>query len=304
MKGVDFCFKKLYETLSPESYYYNDIIHLKIRYSRIKNETNMNLISFSDKNLEIDKIQVALLEYIDKLEDEDFTENITTIKSQTGKTENNFNHFWKSFFQTKTTVVIGTFYAEKFRAWEASTLMGTGDALALGKIIGTLNNVGIKNIDVIPTYNFSGDRYQDNLILIGGPDANKLTREVFDRLATNFRFGNPDKNEIALFDFNKHESYIPKYNSTGQVIGDYGFAFKSQNPFNPDTNIIILAGCFGFGTCAAAQLFENEKLLEKIEGFEEEQGFEVLVYSDIINDWTQKPRIIQSYKLEAIPQNK
>ena len=60
MKGIDFCFDKLYETLSPKSYYYNDIIHLKMRYSRVENETNMNLISFSEKNLELDRIQVAL----------------------------------------------------------------------------------------------------------------------------------------------------------------------------------------------------------------------------------------------------
>lgn len=297
MKGVDYCFEKLSEALSPSSYYYNSIIHLKGRFYRIKDETNKNLISFSEKNLELDKIQIALLEYIDKLEDNDFVENDIKIKANTQKTENLFNHFWKPFFQTRTTIVIGTYYTERFRAWEASTLMGTGDALALGKIMGTLNNIGIKNIDVVPTYNFTGDRYQDNLILIGGPDANKLTRETYDKLNTKLRFGNPDRNEIALFDTSKGETYVPKYNSNSQVVGDYGFAFKTQNPYNQETNAIILAGCFGFGTCAAAQIFESEKLLEKIEGFENEHGFEVLVYSDIINDWTQKPKIISSYKL-------
>lgn len=299
MKGLDFCFDKLYETLSPISYYYNDIIHLKLRYTRIENESNKGITDNEYKDRELNRIQKALLEYIDKLEDEDFVDITIAIKSQTGKVESHYKHFWQPFFNTRTTVVIGTYYSDKFRAWEASTLMGTGDGIALGKIIGTLNKVGVKDIEVVPTYNFAGDRYQDNLILIGGPDANILTREVFERLSLKFGFGDPDKHEISLYDNYQHKTYLPKYNSNKRVIGDYGLVFKTQNPFNPETCVIILAGCFGFGTCASAQLFEIEKLLETIEGFEDEEGFEALVYSDVINDWTQKPRIIQSYKIKV-----
>lgn len=299
MKGVDHCFDKLYDALSPDSYYYNDIIHLKSRYDRVSKETNKNLISFSEKNLEMDRIQVALLEYIDKLEDEDFSENITSNKSKTEKVENSFNHFWKTFFETKTTVVIGTYYSEKYNAWEASDLIGIGSALALSSILGTLNRTGVKNIDVITTNNFSGDKYKDNLVLVGGPDANILTRETYERLSTNLRFGNPDKNEISLSDAKEKKTYFAKYNSQRQVIGDFGFAFKTPNPFNPDSTAIIIAGCFGFGTFAAAQLFENERLLAKVEGFEDSQGFEALVYADVINDWTQKPQIICSYGMKT-----
>lgn len=296
MKSMDLCFEKLYEMLSPTSDYYNVVIHLKMRYQRVTNEEYKGIISAENKNLELNKIQIALIEFVDKLDEIDFEESNQENSKKTQTNQKKLNHFWKPFFDFKTTIVIGTYYGERFRAWEASTLMATGDAIALGTIMGVLNNVGIKEIDIVPTYNFSGDRYKNNLILLGGPDTNKLTREVYDRLDTNFKFGNPEKNEITLYDSNENLKYFPKYNSNDEVIGDYGFAFKSKNPFNPETDVIILAGCFGFGTCSAAQLFESNRILEKIEKNDREE-FEALVYSDVIKDWVQKPKLIKSYKL-------
>lgn len=296
MKSMDLCFEKLYEMLSPTSNFYNDVIHLKMRYQRITDEQHKGTVSAENRNLELNKIQLALIEFIDKLQEIDFDDSNTVNSQNTLSNENKLNHFWKSFFNYKTTIVIGTYYGERFRAWEASTLMAAGDAIALGTMMGVLNNVGIKDIDVVPTYNFSGDRYQNNLILLGGPDANKLTREVYNKLETNFRFGNPDKNEITLYDSKEKMKYSPKYNSNNEVVGDYGFAFKSKNPFNPETDVIILAGCFGFGTCSAAQIFETNRIIQEIEKNEKEE-FEVLVYSDVIKDWVQKPKLIKSYKL-------
>lgn len=295
MKSIDLCFEKLYEMLSPTSNYYNDIIHLKMRYNRITEEQHKGIISVENRSLELNNIQVALIEFVNKLEDSDF-ETTNESNSQKSKSdEEQFNHFWKPFFEHKTTIVIGTFDEDRFRAWEASTLMGTGDALALGIIMGVLNNVGITNIDIVPTYNFTGDRYQNNLILLGGPDANKLSREFYNTMKTNLNFGNPDINEITLYDSNENLNYLPKYKNS-KVTGDYGFVFKTENPYNPETNVILLAGCYGFGTCSAAQVFESNRLLDEINK-SKKGGFEALVYSDVINDWVQKPKIIKSYEL-------
>ena len=296
MKSMDLCFEKLYEMLSPTSYYYNDIIHLKMRNQRVTDDNYRGLISLEQRNLELNKIQVALIEFVDKLTESDFEVNEESNIQKSKSIEKKFNHFWKSFFDNKTTIVIGTYYGDRFRAWEASTLMGTGDALALGIIMGVLNNVGITDIDVVPTYNFSGDRYQNNLILLGGPDANSLSREFYNKLNSNLKFGNPDINELTLYDSKEKSKYLPKYGENGRVIGDFGFAFKTENPYNPDTNVILLAGCYGFGTCSAAQLFESNRLLGEINK-SEKGGFEALVYSDVINDWVQKPKIIKSYEL-------
>lgn len=176
-------------------------------------------------------------------------------------------------------------------------MMGTGDALALGKILGVLNRVGVKGIEVVPTYNFSGDRYQNNLILIGGPDANEITRRVFERMSTNLKFGNPDKNEISFRDSKSKTGYFSKYDSQNRVVGDYGLAFKTKNSFNPEATVIIVAGCFGFGTCAAAQVFENDNFIRQADSYQVNSEFELLVYSEVINDWVQSPKLIQYYPL-------
>lgn len=296
MESTDLCFKKLYEMLNPTSNYYNDIIHLRMRYQRIIDDQYRGVVSNDNRNLELNKIQIALIEFVDKLEDSDFENTVESNTQKSNLDEKSFNHFWKPFFETKTTIVIGTYDEDRFRAWEASTLMGTGDALALGIIMGVLNNVGIKDIDVVPTYNFSGDRYQNNLILLGGPDANIVSREFYNKIDTNFKFGDPNINEITLYDTKENLSYRPKYNTNKKVIRDYGFAFKTENPFNSETNIILLAGCYGFGTCSAAQLFESSRLLDKLKKSKNGE-FEALVYSDVINDWVQKPKVIKSYEL-------
>lgn len=293
MKGMDACFDAISKSLSPASYYFDDIIHLKGRYNRIKREVNLDIVAIQEKNIELNRIEIALIEYINKFEEEDFQ----ILHNAAFDTESGFHHFWSPFFGNRTTIVIGTYYGERFRRWEASTLMGTGDGIALGIIMGALNKVGVKDIDVIPAYNFSGDRYKDNLVLIGGPDANTASRHFYEKMTTNLRFSNPDLNQISLFDATDSSTFFPHFDKQEQVSGDYGISIKTQNPYNSEADIILIAGCYGFGTCSAAQLFESTQLLNKLDGYESENGFEALTYSDIISDWTQKPRIVRSYKL-------
>lgn len=296
MKGIDPCFEKLYEILSPNSDYYNDFIHLKMRYQRITDEQNKGVVSTEDKNLELNKIQIALIENIDKLKEVDFggVSEINSIKMNSK--EKFFNHFWKPFFENKTTIVFGTYHSDKFRSWEASNLMSTGDGLTIAKMMGILNKVGVKEIDIVPTFNFTGDRYQNNLILIGGPDANTMTNEMYNKMDTNLKFGNLEINELTLYDSKNNSKYFSSYDNEKNVTSDYGLAFKTKNPYNTDANVIIVAGCFGFGTCAASQIFESSKLLGELE-ISSEYEFEALVNADVLNGWVQKPKLIKSYKL-------
>lgn len=296
-QSIDSCLGNLYQCLAPTSEYFNDIIHLNMRYQRVRQDENKGVISLADRNLELNKIQVALIEFVDSLDSSDFQSIDTIVVEQPAeKTQKSFEHFWSSFFEQKTSIVIGTYYSERFRAWEASTLMATGDAMALGTIMGALNNRGIRDIDVIPTYNFSGDRYQHNLILLGGPDANIITREVYERIDTKFSFGDPDNNEISLSDTFTAVNYSPTFSSRNEVIGDYGLVFKTKNPFNQESEVIILAGCFGFGTNSASMLFDQNSLIQQIED-SHGKHFEALVFSDVIKDWVQKPKIVESYSL-------
>lgn len=69
---MDLFFEKLYEMLSPTSSYYNNIIHLKMRYQSIIDEQHKVVVSAENKNIELNKIRIASIEIVDKLEDSDF----------------------------------------------------------------------------------------------------------------------------------------------------------------------------------------------------------------------------------------
>src|SRR5262245_4565580 len=83
---------------------------------------------------------------------------------------------WRPFSDGPCTIVVGTYYDKNIQMFEASALIGTGDALALGRLLAMLSRVRPQPCDVLPSTGFPGDRLQSNLILIGGPDVNEVSR--------------------------------------------------------------------------------------------------------------------------------
>ena len=281
-------FSELFKVLPSESYYYKDFILLSGRYQRARDDYNKGVLDRKSHNIEINQVINAVLEIL-KRDDLDLSE---PINNKTTSITRTISHFWDPYFENKTTIVIGTYYSEKAKAWEASTLMGTGDALALGIVLAALNQRGIKNYSIVPTYNFTGDRYQDNLILIGGPDTNTITHEFYRKINSRIKFGNPDLHEIPYYDSELKKYYSPVKDKNSNVSRDYGLMFKFPNQYNPESQVMILAGCHGFGTCAAAQVLESDKMIESIESCNYRCGFECFLSAEVKNDWVQKPNIL------------
>ena len=72
MKSMDLCFEKLGEMLSPTSEYYDSIVHLKLRYTTIINDQHKGIISENDRKVELNRIQLALIAFLNELEESDF----------------------------------------------------------------------------------------------------------------------------------------------------------------------------------------------------------------------------------------
>jgi hypothetical protein len=97
--------------------------------------------------------------------------------------ENNF--LWEKLCIPKCSIVIGSFPFNYKRSssmgkfvdssFEPSQLLGVGDAIALGELIGNMQKRNYKNYDIVPAYIADAKRRQGNLILIGGPDVNFIT---------------------------------------------------------------------------------------------------------------------------------
>jgi hypothetical protein len=174
-----------------------------------------------------------------------------------------------------------------------TSLTASADALALGVVAEVIRELGGSSSAVASANELTGDRLSANLILIGGPYANRASREVLSRLHTRYRFGTPIWYDISIRDSATGYRYTPKRKGL-QLRSDHGIAIRTANPFNPGKKVLVLAGSFGAGTYAAASFMANPRLLKDIPFIGEGRDFEVLVEIDVAQGWPQTPRILHA----------
>ncbi len=101
---------------------------------------------------------------------------------------------------------------------------------------------------------------QENIILIGGPVTNKVTKEINEKIPIRF-----DKNKNIYSSFTKR---VYKNDYTG-------FILNIENPFNPKKRLLLLAGKRFYGTHAAVlalmkRFSEVKKQYAIVEGLDED----------------------------------
>ena len=98
-----------------------------------------------------------------------------------------------------------------------------------------------------------GNRLQENLIVIGGADNNPIAGKVLERPECPIEPGNSSMNEVDFRSRVTGRRYGPERDASGECVYDYGAIVRAPNPFNPDKKVLLLFGCFGFGTWAAGR---------------------------------------------------
>jgi len=193
-------------------------------------------------------------------------------------------------------ILVGSHHDDGENLWEASGLVGTGDAIAAGKVHGYLQNLGVENCEIVSAHNYPGTKLGKNLVLVGGPDANSVTKKVMEKLSTRLQLGDPSRHIISIVDSVSGEVFNPTVSSAGEVTSDHGLVLRTANPFNPKAFVLVLAGSFGQGTLAAALFVDQEDLLSQ-KTFGSFKAFEALVKSDVIDHWPQAPKLLQVHEL-------
>ena len=113
-----------------------------------------------------------------------------------------------------------------------------------------------------------------NLVLIGGPARNHVTRKVLETLDLASRF-----EEYSLY--NGTQIYEPVTDEEEHIKVDYGLVVKTVSPFSENRLIYIMAGCRAYGTVGAASLLISAKGAKMIAGYSGNEGFEGLVRVNI-----------------------
>jgi hypothetical protein len=212
--------------------------------------------------------------------------------------------FWRPFFSGDVKIVVDRF--NQFNSWEASGLVGVGGMQATAEIVSLLDDLGIRasgrQVSIVYHDRVDGNVHGSNLICIGGPDANSMTKLILQRLDLSIRLGIPEQHNIVITDLETGRPYFPKIESAGRgddrVTLDHGVIIKSQNPFNRKRCVLIVAGSYGFGTWAAAKLIHSRQFLTSAP-VKRGLDIECLFKAEVIDEIPQEPEMILTRKISV-----
>ena len=191
--------------------------------------------------------------------------------------------FWRYFTTTPTVIIVPTI-PEKYK--EESLEDGMSDLKAGSKIDGVLSKINEKIF--MQEVKFATDKLiNHNIILIGGPITNAITKEVMTKKIISYTFS-----DHTIQHRQKGLRFIPKSNANGQLLEDYGMIIRVHNYINPNKYILIIAGCYGYGTMIATEAITDPKILRKILRSKISDECVIIVKSKMIDSGYEKPKIV------------
>lgn len=194
--------------------------------------------------------------------------------------------FLKYLHSSEILLVVGEH--KNFDLYDSAGMLGTGDARALGEIQGWLLTQGIKKFRIIHAADFSAEDFKCNLILIGGADANSISRTCLESSqgSTSLRFGNPDIHEVSIFGISQ---YIPYYEDSRFI--DYCALLFLDSPFYSNRKILLICGSFGHGTWSGAICCSNSRNFKTFPT--RRKNFEIVLKCEVRNNYPLNINIIE-----------
>lgn len=182
--------------------------------------------------------------------------------------------FWRPAIDDKFQIVVSRFQPAGHR--EPTGVVGGGDAIADRILRDHFGAIGLKRPDVVYVDEPRLDR-RNNLILLGGPDSNRITEEALDRVPTGLRVVDPGPGEPMEVrdlaadlgtDGDGPDGTVFVAAPSAAAMTDYGVITRVRNPFNPDRTLVVISGAYGYGTWAGVQLSRTEDFLRRCESLD------------------------------------
>lgn len=152
---------------------------------------------------------------------------------------------------------------------EISGLVGRGDLDAMARILDRVGSTRplLRPLVVHPSH--VRERRTQNLILIGGKDTNSLTRVIAPRMGCQLESSIDSEGHNVIHDSKLDKDYKVTWDAAPNTNGialrkDYGVLARGRNPFNPDSQVLILAGAHGLGSLAAAEICLSKKFEKRL----------------------------------------
>lgn len=169
---------------------------------------------------------------------------------------------WRLREPVKLSVVLSTSASVDTGAYNRK-MTGLGQARALGLLVPSLTRAygeldsNVVNLSVY----MRGESKENDLILLGGPKNNEVTREVLSRLAPTLPITIQTNGDEEILRKTADGSMValppastpaPSHSRAGE---DYGYILRAVSCFNPKTSVTVFAGTHTYGTAAAVRYF-------------------------------------------------
>lgn len=150
-----------------------------------------------------------------------------------------------------------------------------------------------------PTYDYSYAQLDTNLIVIGGPFHNAVTREFLRRMGDTLPFHYEEDASLAYTDPANPQNtrrFTPKVIDQKYYGEDYALIMNVRNPLNPEKRVIFISGCRSIG-CYGGAIFLSQQLKE-IKGKVKSDEYAVVVSCcGDEEDLNARPKLCACYPL-------
>jgi hypothetical protein len=167
---------------------------------------------------------------------------------------------------------------------EPTRCVPVGDAMAFVKLQTYFKSEILSDIDfkIADSLQLQGDDLKSNLILIGGPGINNITKRVLNMIKSqlSLSFSSLTGRTVVRDSRTGKEYELSRNRDTGEVTEDYAMIIKTQNPLNPCKLVLIIAGISGYGTWAGAEHTISEEF-QKTSLVSDRKSFECLLQTDV-----------------------
>lgn len=197
--------------------------------------------------------------------------------------------FWNAFSDAPCQIVMGRHRA--FKRFENSGFLDIGDAMAMTEMQGHFAAMGLNDVKISFADRLDGDALKTHLVVLGGPNANVVAREIVRRINSTIRFGRPERHEIAIYDSQTAKVYAPKGTGTNEITDDFAIIIYASNPFAPEKQMMLIAGSFGYGTWAGSRFLASRDFISHPQTTGS-SSFECLVHADVFRETPQDIRLI------------
>lgn len=181
--------------------------------------------------------------------------------------------FWQPVVDGHFQIVTSRFGVDGFT--EPTGLVGGGDAIANRLLGDLLQDIGLERPRSVYVDEPTLDR-DTNLIVLGGPNENRVAGEAMERIVPGLRVvdpgpGIPMQVEDLKFTAERAEGtgvYVAT--PSPDHMTDYGVIVRARSPFNADRAVVVISGAYGYGTWAGVQVSQKPEFLKRCEELDAE----------------------------------